>query len=133
VPVPVIANGDIVCADTAARALARSGADGVMVGRGARGRPWLLAQIAARVFGTPAAAIPQGGALVDMVAGHYQAMLGFYGTALGARAARKHLGWYMDEAGTPADLRAMVLTERRPERVLRALPRALGGAVGCAA
>ena len=96
VSVPVIANGDIVDVKTARRALAESGADGVMVGRGAQGRPWLLAQIAHALYGTPAPVVPTGQALTELVSTHYEAVLGFYGTELGVRVARKHLGWYMD-------------------------------------
>ena len=125
VSIPVIANGDIVDAASARTALERSGADGVMVGRGAQGRPWLLAQIAASLFGAQAPLVPQGRALTDMVAGHYEGMLSFYGAELGNRVARKHLGWYMDDAGTPADLRRAVLTERDPGGVMRLLPGAL--------
>ena len=126
VSIPVIANGDIVDAASARRALAQSGADGVMIGRGAQGRPWLLAQVAHALWGTPAPVVPRGAALVEMVADHYQAMLGFYGRDLGLRVARKHLGWYMDAAGTGPGLRRAVLTERAPDRVLRLLPEALG-------
>ncbi|MCG6557179.1 tRNA dihydrouridine synthase DusB [Ruegeria sp. 1NDH52C] len=133
VDVPLIANGDITCADTARQALERSGADGVMVGRGAQGRPWLLAQISHALYGTPAPEVPQGAALADMVARHYQAMLDFYGRDLGLRVARKHLGWYMDEAATPAPLRKQVLTARDPEAVLRLLPEALSGTAEAAA
>ncbi len=125
VTIPVIANGDITDTATARRALAASGADGVMIGRGAQGRPWLLAQVAHALYGTPAPKVPQGRALVDMVAGHYEAMLGFYGTTLGAKVARKHLGWYMDDAGTDAALRRDILTARTPEEVLERLPEAL--------
>nr|WP_263618741.1 tRNA dihydrouridine synthase DusB [Seohaeicola saemankumensis] len=125
VDVPVVANGDIVDAGTAARALEQSGADGVMIGRGAQGQPWLLAQIAHALWGHTAPEIPQGRALVDMVCGHYEAMLGFYGADLGLRVARKHLGWYMDQAGTGAALRRAVLTGRDPEAVLRLLADAL--------
>jgi len=125
VSIPVIANGDIVDAGSARAALENSGADGVMVGRGAQGRPWLLAQIASALYGAPAPGVPRGGALADMVAGHYEAMLSFYGAELGNRVARKHLGWYMDDAGTPADLRRAVLTERDPGGVMRLLPGAL--------
>ena len=60
-----------------------------------------------------------------MVATHYEAMLDFYGPDLGVRVARKHLGWYMDEAGTGAALRRTVLTERDPRRVLSLLTDAL--------
>ena len=125
VTIPVIANGDITDTTTARAALAASGADGVMVGRGAQGRPWLLAQIAAGIWGTPAPRIPRGQALVDLVARHYEAMLDFYGIPLGTRVARKHLGWYMDRAGTPQDLRRAVLTQPAPRAVLRLLSQAL--------
>ena len=125
VSIPVIANGDIVDAATARKALQQSGADGVMIGRGAQGRPWALAEVAAKLYGTPAPRIPQGQAFVDMVAGHYQAMIAFYGLPLGAKVARKHLGWYMDEAGTPATRRKAILTENDPDRVLHLLQDAL--------
>jgi len=128
VDIPVIANGDIVDATTARQALTASGAQGVMVGRGAQGRPWALAEIGAALFGAPAPHIPTGAALVDMVAAHYEAMLSFYGAALGGRVARKHLGWYMDEAGTAPELRRSVLTASEPDTVLRLLPDALLGA-----
>lgn len=110
VSVPVIANGDIVDLDSARQALALSQADGVMVGRGAQGQPWRVAQIAQGLAGQPQIAAPQGAALSDLVVEHYQDMLGFYGAHLGARVARKHLGWYMDRVGTPADLRNRLLT-----------------------
>ncbi|WP_437436583.1 tRNA dihydrouridine synthase DusB [Ruegeria arenilitoris] len=125
VSIPVIANGDIVDTDTARTALAHSGADGVMVGRGAQGKPWLLAQICHDLYGSESPDIPTGDDLTDMVREHYQAMLEFYGTDLGLRVARKHLGWYMDEAGTPAALRRAVLTSRDTEEVMRLLGDAL--------
>lgn len=125
VSIPVIANGDIVDTATARKALAQSGADGVMVGRGAQGKPWVLAQIAADIFGTPKPDIPKGHALVNMVAGHYEAMLDFYGADLGNRVARKHLGWYMDDAGTVPTLRKSILTAKAAKDVLSALPDAL--------
>lgn len=120
VQVPVIANGDITDAKTAARALALSGAAGLMVGRGAQGAPWRLAQISAALFGTPDPVVPQGDALADLVIGHYQAMLAFYGEELGIKVARKHLGWYLQEAGLTA-LRGPILTADSPARVIRAL------------
>ncbi|MFD0908822.1 tRNA dihydrouridine synthase DusB [Ruegeria arenilitoris] len=125
VSIPVVANGDITSPGRAQTALEQSGADGVMVGRGAQGKPWLLAQIAHELWGTPAPEVPEGDDLADMVRAHYEAMLGFYGTDLGLRVARKHLGWYMDEAGTPASLRRAVLTSRDPAEVLRLIGDAL--------
>ena len=125
VSIPVIANGDIVDSTTATQALDQSGADGVMIGRGAQGRPWRLAEVSHRLFGTAAPRIPRGADLQAFVCDHYEAMLSFYGAALGLRVARKHLGWYMDEAKTPAALRKDVLTATDPARVLRLLPSAL--------
>lgn len=133
VTIPVIANGDIICASTARQALDQSGADGVMVGRGVQGQPWVLADISHQLYATPAPKVPTGADLADMVAEHYQAMLGFYGSDLGHRVARKHLGWYMDRAGTAVALRRQVLTERNPAAVLQLLPDALAHSVSVAA
>jgi nifR3 family TIM-barrel protein len=125
VSVPVIANGDITDAASAREALRLSGADGVMIGRGAQGRPWLPARIRAALSGGRKPVVPSGRALLALVAEHYEEVLTFYGRDLGHRVARKHLGWFMDEAGTPADLRRAVLTQPSPEAVQRLLPEAL--------
>ncbi|WP_417816943.1 tRNA dihydrouridine synthase DusB [Tritonibacter scottomollicae] len=125
VTVPLLANGDILGASDARAALDASGADGVMIGRGVQGKPWLLAQVAHDLWDSEAPDIPSGSVLIDMVSGHYEAMLEFYGGDLGLRVARKHLGWYMDEVGTPAPLRREVLTARTAADVLRLLPDAL--------
>ena len=125
VRIPVIANGDIVDVASARTALALSGADGVMIGRGAQGRPWLLAEIAHDLHGTPAPEIPEGAALGDLIEAHYEAILGFYGLELGLRCARKHLGWYLDAAGLAAE-RAPLLTASSPQ-VARGLIRAIFG------
>ena len=124
VRIPVIANGDIVDADTARASLGASGADGVMIGRGAQGKPWLLAQVAAELFGTAPVTPPVGPDLGALVAEHYEAMLSFYGAELGGKVARKHLGWYMDQIATPPGLRREILTERDPRNVLRQMGRA---------
>lgn len=116
VTIPVIANGDILGPETAARALALSGADGVMVGRGAEGAPWVLAGIAHALWGRPAPVVPQGAALGDLVAGHYQQALSFYGSDLGAKVIRKHLGWYLARAGLVCPA---MLTSDSPAEVLR--------------
>ncbi|WIV52129.1 tRNA dihydrouridine synthase DusB [Marivivens sp. LCG002] len=125
VSIPVIANGDIVDAATANEALTASGADGVMIGRGAQGKPWILSQVSAELSGQPVPPAPERSEFIDMVCGHYEAMLGFYGEDLGGRVARKHLGWYMDEAMTESDLRKRVLTEKSTAKVLGLLPDAL--------
>lgn len=127
VSIPVVANGDIVDIASSKRALAQSGANGVMIGRGARGRPWLLAEIAAEIFGTTPPIKPRGQDLVDMISGHYESIVSFYGPILGNRNARKHLGWYMDEMGTNSLLRREILTEKNSSKVLekiRLLPSA---------
>ena len=119
VDVPVIANGDILDSKTAKLALDQSGADGVMIGRGAQGRPWQLAQIAADLFGAAAPKIPYGKSLLDLMIDHYMAMLAFYCDDLGSRVARKHIGWYMDTLPTPNDLRRRIFTEKDGKEVLR--------------
>ncbi|UWQ80878.1 tRNA dihydrouridine synthase DusB [Leisingera sp. S132] len=129
VSVPLLANGDILDTATARQALEQSGADGVMIGRGAEGKPWLLAEVAHHLWGTPAPDVPRGDAFIQMVSEHYRAMLDFYGQDLGVRVARKHLGWYMDEAGTGPAMRRAVLTEKNPADVLALLPEALSATV----
>ena len=132
VRIPVIANGDIVDAASARAALAASGADGVMIGRGAQGAPWRLAQIGAALFGTTAPVVPQGSALGDLVVGHYEDMLAFYGIDLGLKVARKHLGWYLDEAGL-VDHRAGVMAAATPGATIAALRHAFDKAEQVAA
>ncbi|MEM0936541.1 MAG: tRNA dihydrouridine synthase DusB [Pseudomonadota bacterium] len=125
VSIPVIANGDIVDAATARTALTVSGAAGVMVGRGAQGRPWRLAEIAHALCGGPPPRIPAGVALADLVAAHFDVALSFYGAALGGRVVRKHLGWYLDAAVSDGrvdpeagrTLRPPLLTSERPHEV----------------
>ncbi|MDP1668291.1 MAG: tRNA dihydrouridine synthase DusB [Phaeovulum sp.] len=122
VRVPVVANGDIIDAPTAQAARAASGADAVMVGRGAQGRPWALAEIAHALHGCPAPQVPVGEALSDMISQHYEDMLSFYGVEVGCRQARKHLGWYALDAGAP--LRAEMLLAASPAATLALIRRA---------
>ena len=117
VTIPVIANGDIITPTHAAEALRLSGADGVMVGRGAQGAPWRLAEISHALFGKPAPQIPQGAARADLMIEHYEAMLVFYGRELGIKTARKHLSWYLEEAGAMTH-RAAIVTSTEPAEVI---------------
>jgi nifR3 family TIM-barrel protein len=121
VAIPVIANGDLAEAGQLARMLALSGADGVMIGRGAYGRPWWPGAVAALAAG-PAPSEPVGRALAALVAGHLEAMLDHYGPLQGLRCARKHLAWYVDRhGGGPPELRRAILTETQPRRVFALL------------
>jgi tRNA-dihydrouridine synthase B len=108
VSIPVLVNGDIrSCAD-AARALALSGADGVMIGRGAYGRPWIIAQAAAFLCGGAAPGEPELRVQFETVAEHFEAMLAYYGERAGVRIARKHLGWYSARRPGAAEFRSRV-------------------------
>ena len=117
--VPLVVNGDIVDASSARQAFSASGADAVMVGRGAQGRPWRLAEIAHDLFAAPAPDIPAGAALADFVTAHYEDIISFYGSDPGLRVARKHLGWYADAAGIQA--KTPLLTAPTVSQTLRAI------------
>ncbi|MCF6306316.1 MAG: tRNA dihydrouridine synthase DusB [Rhodobacteraceae bacterium] len=121
VNIPVIANGDIIDENSARRALAHSGADGVMVGRGAQGAPWRLAQISDALRGKAPQKALYGGALCELVIEHYQAMLGFYGVEQGMKCARKHLSWYLEPLDNGAELRKLIIREPDPEKVISEL------------
>ena len=123
VKIPVIANGDITDSISARKALQLSGADGVMIGRGAQGAPWRLAEVAHDLFDTPAPVVPEGGARARMIFDHYDDMLTFYGRELGLRMARKHLGWYLETAGLP-HTREAILTSTDPAEVIQLLVQA---------
>ena len=125
VSIPVIANGDIVDEATARAALKASGADGVMIGRGAQGRPWVLRDVAMALSGQTVPDAPNVNEFINLVSAHYEAMLMFYGKEMGSKVARKHLGWYMDQAAPQASLRKAILTQRDPAHVLKMLPDAL--------
>lgn len=121
VNIPVIVNGDIVDLASARAALAQSGADGVMIGRGAQGQPWLLAQIAAGLTGGQGPQAPDTAARLRMIAEHYADILAFYGPELGLRVARKHLGWALERIAGFDDLRAGILRMTAPADVFTAL------------
>ena len=105
VGIPVIANGDIVDGPSARMALAQSGADAVMVGRGVYGKPWIAAQIEAELDGRPFEE-PAAEARLAIAVAHLRDSLDFYGERLGLRIFRKHLAAYIENAPQPADPQA---------------------------
>jgi nifR3 family TIM-barrel protein len=102
VSIPVVVNGDVVDVASARTALERSGADAVMIGRGAYGRPWLAAQIDQALAGVEAPE-PALDERLDIALTHFDDALGFYGERLGLKIFRKHLGWYVEAGPAPAD------------------------------
>src|SRR5690242_7568874 len=98
VSVPVIVNGDIVNAGTARTALALSGADAVMIGRGSYGRPWAAAAIDRTLASTGEIAEPDLQERLDIVLEHMRDSIAFYGDLHGLKIFRKHLGWYIENA-----------------------------------
>jgi len=99
---PVIVNGDITDAGSAREALAQSGADAVMIGRGAYGRPWIAAAIDKALAANDDAKEPSLTERLSIVLDHLADSLRFYGDALGLKIFRKHLGWYIEQAPYPA-------------------------------
>jgi nifR3 family TIM-barrel protein len=132
VTIPVVVNGDIVDFDAAARALAQSGADAVMIGRGAQGRPWFPGQVARYLATGKREADPALTEQLNLIDELYDAMLRHHGLDIGIRHARKHVGWALDTAaatlGAPSDilkaLRSRVLTAVEPSIVRRRLAEA---------
>ena len=97
VAIPVIANGDIDSAAKAVQVLAETGADGVMIGRAAQGRPWIFREVEAALAGEPVPAEPGHAEVRDIMTAHLRDLYDFYGPEAGVRIARKHIGWYCRE------------------------------------
>ena len=115
---PVIVNGDIKSVADARNALRQSGADGVMVGRGCYGRPWLPAEIMAALGDEPWLPADPG-TICSMVLEHYDAILAHHGREVGLKIARKHLGWYAEGLAGAKDYRARVNRLEDPDAVIR--------------
>ncbi|WP_245427014.1 tRNA dihydrouridine synthase DusB [Pleomorphomonas carboxyditropha] len=125
VSIPLVVNGDVVDAASAREALRQSGADAVMVGRGAYGRPWLPGRIAAALVAGGEAKAPDRDEILGSLKAQYAHMLGHYGEGLGLRMGRKHIGWTFDAVprgdATAPDIRRRALTAEAPEAVLEAI------------
>ena len=119
VRIPVLANGDIDSPAKARAVLDATGADAVMIGRAAQGRPWILGEIANGLLGRPAPAPPGPAAVCAILCEHLEALHAFYGEAQGVRIARKHLGWYAKDRPENAAFRQVVNAAETAELQLR--------------
>ncbi len=123
VSIPVIVNGDVTGLEQARAARACAGADGVMIGRGAQGRPWFLAQATAALTTGQRLPDPPLDVIHDTMRVHYEETLSFYGVDVGLRVARKHMGWYLERLPGGLPVRDALFQLSDPAAVLALLDR----------
>jgi tRNA-dihydrouridine synthase B len=107
VRIPVLANGDVLTPQQARRVLAVTGADALMIGRGAQGRPWIFREIAHYLATGETLPEPAPDEVAAILCGHLEDLYAFYGESQGVRIARKHLGWYAKDRPENAAFRAV--------------------------
>lgn len=117
VKIPVIANGDIITVEDAKECLEKSKADGVMIGRGAYGRPWFLAQVEHFLAHEELLPPPTLSEQMSTILSHYEAMIDYYGVDVGVRLARKHIGWYSSGLPNSGEFRGRVNLLTNPDVV----------------
>ncbi|KUI33211.1 tRNA-dihydrouridine synthase [Mycobacterium sp. IS-1742] len=114
--VPVLGNGDIFDADDALAMMAATGCDGVVIGRGCLGRPWLFAELSARFTGRPLPVPPALGEVADIIRRHGELLTDHFGEDKAMRDIRKHVAWYLHGFPAGSDLRrALALVKTRAE------------------
>lgn len=119
VRIPVLANGDITCPEKAREVLQLTGADALMIGRAAQGRPWIFREIAHFLATGERLPEPRPGEVAEILLGHLTQLYDFYGEYMGVRIARKHVGWYAKDRPENAAFRSVVNRAETADEQLR--------------
>jgi tRNA-dihydrouridine synthase B len=119
VRIPVFANGDVITPERARHVLAATGADALMIGRGAQGRPWVFREIAHYLATGELLAEPTPAEVAAILLGHLEHLYAFYGEQAGVRIARKHLGWYAKDRPENAAFRQVANRAESAQEQLR--------------